>query len=250
MKPRLLDLFCGAGGAAMGYSRAGFDVVGVDINPQPNYPFQFHQADAVDVLESIRDGGHWLYEIGHPAAVHASPPCQAYSQTQRLHGVEHPELIAPVRRAIHSYGDMPYVIENVVGAPLVNPVVLCGSSFGLAVKRHRLFECDPFWLLAPPCQHPTEKKYRTHARKDKGQWSPFVHVYGTGGGAGKDIDLWRWAMDVPWMQTKAEIAEAIPPAYTQYIGEQLLAHILSPHKEKGSSVLQPSHSSPSSPSQE
>ena len=224
-KPRLLDLFCGAGGAAMGYHRAGFEVVGVDIEPQPDYPFEFHQADALDVLESIRDGGHWYYEIGHIDAVHASPPCQAYSETQKLHGKRHPRLIEPTRELLYSIGNLPYVIENVVGAPLANPIVLCGSSFGLAVKRHRLFECDPFYTLAPPCQHPTEKKYPTHARKDKAQLSEFVHVYGTGGGAGKDIDLWRWAMDVPWMQTKAEIAEAIPPAYTQFIGEQLMAHL-------------------------
>jgi DNA (cytosine-5)-methyltransferase 1 len=224
-RPRLLDLFCGAGGAAMGYHRAGFDVVGVDIAPQPNYPFDFHQAEAFDVLESHLYGGHWCYAIGSFDAIHASPPCQAYSQTQRLHGVEHPRFVDRTRQLIAAFGDMPYVIENVVGAPLINPVTLCGSSFGLAVKRHRLFECNPFWVLAPSCQHPTEPKYPTHARKDKAQLSPFVHIYGTGGGAGKDINLWRWAMDVPWMQTKSEIAEAIPPAYTEFIGTQLLAHL-------------------------
>jgi DNA (cytosine-5)-methyltransferase 1 len=207
----------------MGYSRAGFEVVGVDIKPQPNYPFEFVQADALDVLESINNGGRWYWEIGEPAAIHASPPCQGYSLTQRLHGRIHLDLVDPVRSVL-PYGT-PYVIENVVGAPLVNPVILCGSSFGLAVKRHRLFECDPFFVMAPPCQHPTEKKYPTHARKDKAQLSPFVHIYGTGGGAGKDIDLWRWAMDVPWMQTKAEIAESIPPAYTEFIGTQLMAHL-------------------------
>jgi DNA (cytosine-5)-methyltransferase 1 len=228
VKPRLLDLFCGAGGAAMGYHRAGFDVVGVDLVHQPNYPFEFHQADALDVLESIRDGGHWLYEIGDPAAIHASPPCQAYgAATNRLVTRNAPRLIESTRDAIHSYGGIPYVVENVVGAPLVNPIILCGSSFGLAVKRHRLFECAPFYFLAPPCQHPTELKYPTHARKDKAQLSPFVHIYGTGGGAGKDINLWRWAMDVPWMQTKAEIAEAIPPAYTELIGHQLMRHLQS-----------------------
>jgi DNA (cytosine-5)-methyltransferase 1 len=220
-RPRLLDLFCGAGGAAMGYHRAGFDVVGVDIEPQPNYPFMFVRADALEVLGD----GFWLLGgVSDFDAIHASPPCQAYSQTQRLHGREHPRLIEPIRAALRSIG-LPYVIENVVGAPLVNPIVLCGSSFGLAVKKHRLFELDPFYMLAPPCQHPTEAKYSTHARKDKAQLSPFVHVYGTGGGAGKDIDLWRWAMGVEWMQTKAEIAEAIPPAYTEFIGHQLLAHV-------------------------
>jgi len=230
---RLLDLFCGAGGAAMGYHRAGFDLVGVDIRPQPNYPFDFVQADALEFLRMLleNDLPHGWSNMSVDGsefvdfdAIHASPPCQAYSQTQRLHGADHPELIAPLRELLRDTG-LTYVIENVEGAPLENPVKLCGSSFGLAVKRHRLFECDPFWVMAPPCQHPTEAKYPTHARKDKAQLSPFVHIYGTGGGAGKDINLWRWAMDVPWMQTKAEIAEAVPPAYTEFIGTQLVAHL-------------------------
>jgi DNA (cytosine-5)-methyltransferase 1 len=218
----LLDLFCGAGGASVGYHRAGFEVVGVDIRPQPNYPFEAYESDALDVLRIYAKRSAWE-ELPFDA-IHASPPCQAYSETQRLHGNEYPKLIEPLRELLRATG-LPYVIENVRGAPLVNPVILCGSSFGLAVKRHRLFECDGFWLLAPPCQHPAEAKYPTHARKDKAQLSPFVHIYGTGGGAGKDINLWRWAMDVPWMQTKAEIAEAIPPAYTEFIGTQLLAHL-------------------------
>ncbi len=230
MKPRLLDLFCGAGGAAMGYHRAGFDVVGVDIKPQPNYPFSFVEDDVfrlLDVLfqgKSLYLGEDGYRHLGDFTAIHASPPCQAYSHTQRLHGKSHDRFIEPTRAWLQTIG-VPYVIENVVGAPLVNPVILCGSSFGLSVKRHRLFECDPFWVMAPPCQHPTELKYPTHARKDKAQLSPFVHIYGTGGGAGKHINLWRSAMDVPWMQTKAEIAEAIPPAYTELIGYQLLQHI-------------------------
>ncbi len=226
-RPRLLDLYCGAGGAAVGYHRAGFDVVGVDIAPQPNYPFEFHQGDALDALESWTNGGDWHTRLGYEfGVVHASPPCQRYSQTQRLHGREHPDLIAPTRDAIFASGIAHYVIENVEGAAneLVDPVMLCGSMFGLAVRRHRLFEAS--WsMLMPTCQHPTEAKYPTHARKDKAQLSPFVHIYGTGGGAGKDIDLWRWAMGVPWMQTKAEIAEAIPPAYTEYIGQALLEQL-------------------------
>ena len=226
-RPRLLDLFCGAGGAAMGYHRAGFDVVGVDIRPQPNYPFEFHHAEATDVLESIRDGGHWFYEIGDPDVFHASPPCQAYSGTQKLHGREHPRLIEATRLLLNQFPELPYVIENVVGAPLCDPVLLCGSMFGLEVKRHRLFECGGFDIpLRPACAHGVwAHRYPTHARKDKAQTSPVVHVYGTGGGAGKDLELWKRVMGVPWMASKAEVAEAIPPAYTELIGHQLMAHI-------------------------
>lgn len=202
----------------MGYSRAGFEVVGVDIAPQPRYPFMFVRADA---LEALADD-FWL--LGSFDAIHASPPCQAYSETQRLHGREHPRLIEPLRPLLETTG-LPYVIENVVGAPLRNPVLLCGSMFGLDVKRHRLFETS-FPVIAPACAHGVwRNRYPTHARKDKAQLSPVVHVYGTGGGAGKDVDLWRRTVEVPWMATKAEIAETIPPAYTELIGAQLLAHL-------------------------
>lgn len=176
-RPRIFDLYCGAGGAAVGYDRAGWEVVGFDIAPQSNYPFEFHLADAIDVLESIRDGGHWYYEVGEPDAFHASPPCQAYgAATNRLVTRDAPRLIEPTRSLLNCFPEIPYVIENVVGAPLSNPVTLCGSSFDLAVKRHRLFESDVF-LFGLPCQHPTEKKYPTHARKDKAQLSPFVHLW-------------------------------------------------------------------------
>jgi len=225
MKPRLLDLFCGAGGCAVGYDRAGFDVVGVDLEPQPSYPFEFHQADALDVLESWVYGGHWYWEIREIDAIHASPPCQAYgAATKKLVSRDAPRLIDPTRARLHATG-LPYVIENVVGAPLRDPVTLCGSMFGLEVKRHRLFESSAF-IMAPSCNHGAwRNRYPTHARKDKAQWSPVVHIYGTGGGAGKDIDLWRRAMDVGWMQTKAEIAESIPPAYTEHIGHYLMLEV-------------------------
>src|SRR3990167_9619494 len=119
MKPRLLDLFCGAGGAAVGYSRAGFEVVGVDIAPQPRYPFEFVQDDALDYLRDF------YYERTFPPfdAIHASPPCQAYTQLGRKNG--HPELIEPVRELLRAT-ELPYVVENVVGAPLLEPIVLCG----------------------------------------------------------------------------------------------------------------------------
>ena len=142
-KPRLLDLFCGAGGAAMGYARAGFEVIGVDIKPQPHYPFEFILTDVLGIA---------LAYFGGFDAIHASPPCQAYSALRRLgkQGAR-PELIEKVRYRL-AYSKVPYVIENVVGAPLIAPIRLCGSSFGLKVQRHRLFECS-FAMLAPPCQH-------------------------------------------------------------------------------------------------
>lgn len=208
---RLLDLFCGAGGAAMGYHQAGFDVVGVDINPQPNYPFEFIQADALGEIWAGFD------------AVHASPPCQAHSALRNAHpGREYPDLI-PATRALVWAMNVPYVIENVVGAPLVNPVQLCGSAFGLELRRHRLFETS-FPVLVPACAHYWQTgSFPTHARKDKAQYSPVVRIYGTGGGAGKDLDLWRRTMGVGWMQAKAEISQAIPPAYTNHIGGYLVA---------------------------
>ena len=128
-KPRLLDLFCGAGGAAMGYHRAGFEVVGVDIKPQPHFPFEFHQVDAL------------TYTLDGFDAYHASPPCQRYSCAVNLHNNRdsHPDLIDIVRNILLKTGKH-YVIENVPGSPLINPTQLCGSAFGLRVRRHRLFE--------------------------------------------------------------------------------------------------------------
>ena len=135
MKPRLLDLFCGAGGAAMGYHRAGFEVVGVDIEPQPRYPFEFYQADALNVLTSI-------FTPLDFDAIHASPPCQAYSwSARRWTEVERADLLAPTRELLRATG-LPYVIENVPGAPMQNPIRLCGVMFGLEVIRHRLFESN------------------------------------------------------------------------------------------------------------
>jgi DNA (cytosine-5)-methyltransferase 1 len=205
MRPKLLDLFCGAGGCSMGYHRAGFDVVGVDIKPQPHYPFEFIHADALATLKQLSDRFD---------AIHASPPCQAYSTLQAMHkGIERAD----------------WVIENVVGAPLRFAARLCGSSFGLGatvrtgkfhqLRRHRLFESN-FLMMSPPCQH-------------KGR--P-VGVYGHGGGnanrstkkgvngfTGSSSER-REAMGIDWM-TRGELSQAIPPAYTEYIGQQLLRAI-------------------------
>jgi DNA (cytosine-5)-methyltransferase 1 len=216
VKPRLLDLLCGAGGCSVGYHRAGFDDVGVDINPQPNYPFTFHRADAI---QFVKDYG------GSFDAIHASPPCQSHVKglagVNRARGrtLAHVDLIAPVREWLKAWG-VPYVIENVEGAPLEAPVRLCGSSFGLAVRRHRLFESN-VPLMAPPCAHhlQTEAKYPTNWRPNgERRLAKVVQVYGNAAGT----HLWPAAMGIAWMTTP-ELAEAIPPAYTEHVGGYLLA---------------------------
>jgi C-5 cytosine-specific DNA methylase len=212
-KPRLLDLFCGAGGAGVGYSNAGFEVVGVDIDPQPRYPFTFIQADALTL------GARF---IGSFDAVHASPPCQAYSDLAKRNGNARkwPRLIGPVREILIRSG-LPYVIENVDGAPLINPVVLCGTMFpGLRVLRHRLFEANLVILAPPHKKHPkvhTFDRRKSHYGKTD-EWKDFVQV--TGGG-NCTLAAAREAMGIDWM-TKDEINESIPPAYAQCVGRQLL----------------------------
>ncbi|HKY60925.1 MAG TPA: DNA methylase [Gemmatimonadota bacterium] len=214
-RPRLLDLFCGAGGATRGYQLAGFHVTGVDLSPQPNYCGEvFHQADAL------------TFPLEGFDAIHASPPCQAYSVTRKAwNGREdHPDLVSPVRKRLEAAG-LPYIIENVVGAPLRNPIQLCGSSFGLDVRRHRLFESNvPMW--ASPCAHHLQRVGRFPAlRSGRETLATVVGVFGTGGGAAKDISLWREAMGIDWMATKGELAESIPPAFTEYLGRQLIARL-------------------------
>ena len=215
-KPRLLDLFCGAGGAAMGYHRAGFDVVGVDINPQPNFPFEFIQADAITFLTQERGDGDWpeWHFWRDFDAIHASPPCQAYSVATR-NKQNHPDLVAAVRELLQATG-LPYVIENVPGAPLHDPVTICGSSLGLRVRRHRLFETN--WpLLVPPCAH--------------GQQGVPVGVYGEGSSTGQkrgrkadnEAEVLE-VMGMPWADRKTA-TQAIPPAYCELVGAQLLHHI-------------------------
>lgn len=204
-RPRLLDLFCGAGGASMGYHLAGFEVVGVDINPQPHYPFEFHQGDALKyLLEHHREFD----------AFHASPPCQAWTLAQRIQGREHPDFITATRAAVQLIGK-PWVIENVEGAPLIDPVMLCGASFpGLRVYRHRLFESSQ------PIAAPAHRKHTAPIRKMGRRPLPgeFMHVVGNFSGVAQA----REAMGIDWM-VRDELRESIPPAYTQWIGEQLLS---------------------------
>lgn len=221
-KPRLLDLFCCAGGAGLGYSRAGFEVVGVDINPQPNYPLPFIQADALNLdLKFIS-----LFD-----AVHASPPCQSYSDLAKRNGNgdEWPRLIEPVRALMKKTG-LPYIIENVDNAPLINAVTLCGTMFpGLRVLRHRLFEAN-FEIVPPPHKkHPkvhTFDKRKSHFGKTD-DMRDFVQV--TGGG-NCSVAAARDAMGIDWM-SKSEINEAIPPAYTEFVGKALLRHLAGASEE-------------------
>jgi DNA (cytosine-5)-methyltransferase 1 len=217
-KPRLLDLFCCAGGAGIGYSRAGFDVVGVDLKRQPNYPLPFIQADALSLDPRF---------IAFFDAVHASPPCQSYSDLAKRNrnADEWPRLIEPVREMLKRTG-LPYVIENVDGAPLINPVVLCGTMFqNLRVLRHRLFEAN-FMIMTPPhARHPkvhTFDRRKAHFGKTD-EWKDFVQV--TGGG-NCTLAAAREAMGIDWMN-KGEINESIPPAYTEFIGRELLRHLSS-----------------------
>lgn len=207
---KILDLFCGAGGAGMGYHRAGFTVTGVDIAPQPRYPFAFIQGDALQYVCE-----HWQqYD-----AIHASPPCQRFSSMTKTAGTQnsHPDLIAPARVLLRFIG-LPYVIENVAGAPLHNALMLCGTMFGLDVIRHRYFEMSHPIYFTPPCQH--LKPVVRHGRPVDLQ----THYHGvTGHFSG--VPEARQAMGIDWM-TQGELAESIPPAYTEFIGKQLMRHLL------------------------
>jgi DNA (cytosine-5)-methyltransferase 1 len=205
VKPRALDLYCGAGGAAVGYHRAGYEVVGVDREPQPNYPFEFIQADAIEFL--ALHGRE--YDLRH-----ASPPCQRYSPMSNCRpglAEEYPDLI-PVTRAVLELIGGPYVIENVPGSSLRVDVELCGQTFGLPLYRHRWFESNVPMLGIPHAKH------RTPASR-AGHWKPGT-IMSVSGHVSPIAEAKR-AMGIDWM-TRDELAESIPPDYTQWIGEQLM----------------------------
>lgn len=188
----------------MGYYRAGFDVTGVDIEPQKNYPFTFIQGDA---LECLAAHGH-EYD-----AIAASPPCQRYSAMTNCRDHEaHPDLVGPVRELLKASG-RPYVIENVIGAPLNQPIMLCGAMFGLKVYRHRLFECSWFLLAPPHVPHRDQTPKAGKGISPKG----FISVAGNTG----RVAYARQAMGIDWTN-RDELSQAIPPAYTEFIGKQLL----------------------------
>lgn len=206
---------------ALGYARAGFEVVGADKDWQPAYPFSFMEQDALDVLDDLLDG-----RLIHFDAIHASPPCQAYSVLQKRTKRLYPKLIEPTRERLKATG-LPYVIENVEGAPLVDPVMLCGTMFpGLRVLRHRLFESNVPLTAPPHGRHPlvfTHDKRKAHYGK-LDQDASFVQVTG-GGNCTMRNALDAMSLSLNDNRTKRELNEGIPPAYTQHIGVQLLAAV-------------------------
>lgn len=198
MTLRLLDLFCGAGGAGMGYHRAGFEVVGVDSAKQPHYPFEFHQADA---LEYLAAHGH-EFDV-----IHASPPCPRFSKLTRLRGKpeNHPDLIEPLRRILNTVS-VPWIIENVEGAPIRPDLMLCGTMFGISFPKHRLFEMNRARLfLLPPCNHANV-------------YDPF---HG-GEQARREREKLLALYEIDWFMTRQEVRNCVPPAYTEFIGRRIL----------------------------
>lgn len=204
---RVLDLFCGAGGAGEGYRRAGFEVTGVDINPQPRYkPGAFVQADA---LAYAREHGA-VFDL-----IHASPPCQAYSVASavaKANGATYPDMVAETRAVLMASGKA-WVIENVPSAPLINPVILEGTMFDLLVIRRRLFEMSHPILLTP-MPYRARKAAKLGRRPDRDK--DYISVSGNF----SDVAFAREAMGIDWM-TRDELAQAIPPAYTEYLGRWL-----------------------------
>lgn len=211
---RLLDLFCGAGGAGVGYHRAGFEVVGVDIEPQPDYPFPMIIGDALEPAVDL-DAFDWI---------HASPPCQRFSEATTASGdpSSHPDLIASVRRLLAGRRS---VIENVPNAPLRRDVELCGSMFGLEVRRHRVFEIsEPILIMAPPHRHEWAEGF---------PWDVTGNARGANGRSGhfsakaqahvkyRDRDHAAELLGMEWVSQAAGIVEAVPPAYTEHIGASL-----------------------------
>ena len=206
MRPKLLDLFCCEGGASAGYASAGFDITGVDVVPQPRYPFRFWRRDAVRFLASYGR----FFDV-----VHASPPCQRYTNAQKIRGNEHPDLIDPVRELLLDLGK-PFVIENVPGSPLKNPAMLCGAMFGLETYRHRLFEAN-FPLSVPEHPEHTARTTKMGRRPVDGE---YMHIVGNFSG----VERARRIMGMEWASRNG-LREAIPPAYTEFIGRQLLEAI-------------------------
>jgi DNA (cytosine-5)-methyltransferase 1 len=209
MGKKLLDLFCGVGGASVGYAEAGFEVTGVDLKHGKRYPFTYIRANVLDVLQDKEF-------IAGFDVIHASPPCQTHSITKHLRNAQGKstnklDLIPETRAALIESGK-PYIIENVMGSPLIDPIMLCGSAFGLKVRRHRIFESN-VELKGTKCDHKTQGRP--------------IGVYGSlrdeipkGGKTADSIEQAREAMGMPWA-IWSELVEAIPPAYTKYLGVQI-----------------------------
>ena len=223
---KALDLFCSAGGASIGLHKAGFEVTGVDIKPQKNYPFEFHQADAIE------------YPLDGYDLIWASPPCQKFSaMTKRWKGRSdlHPDLIVPCRQRLKDSGSE-YVIENVIGAPLINPVMLCGTMFCLQTKhgnqlrRHRIFETSFDIVLTPQCNHNNGSAIGVHGggQHPDRRKPATIGVYGNAGGSSLRDGILQFntqdrrdAMGIDWMTGK-ELSQAIPPAYSEFIGNHAI----------------------------
>ena len=222
-KFRVLDLFCCAGGAGMGFHQAGFEVVGIDKDEQPEYPFEFIRGDALQLgREMAKD-----FDI-----IHASPPCQhftKYNNCRKDLKERYEDLIEPTRKILIESGK-PYVIENVVGAPLISPFTLCGSMFGLDIRRHRLFESN-IMIMHPKCNHSIWEPNRYPGGRSRERGHARVLCRGT-------IEIGRWniplktqqdGMGIDWISDLRKLSEAIPPAYTKFIGSQLLLHLQGVH---------------------
>lgn len=229
-KLRILDLFCGAGGAAKGYADAGFEVIGVDIEHHPDFPYEFYVGEAIETLDGLIDE-FGTFDGVRIDAVHASPPCQAYS-TMTPDRSKHPELVEPVRERLLKLG-LPYVIENVPRAPLVNPTKLCGSMFPndeLRVRRHRLFETN-FPVHQMKCNHKAQGQvvgvYGSH-------WDSreFLRPDGSRRGAkANSLADGQQAMGIDWMGWD-DLKESIPPAYTRWIGRHLVEAVEADEKRR------------------
>lgn len=207
---KILDLYCCQGGASAGYVLAGFEVEGVDIIPQPHYPYSFHRDD---VISFLGNRAQWIKE--NFVAIHASPPCQRYSKTQRIQGNAHPDLIAPTRQLLVALG-LPYIIENVKDAreELIDPIILCGGMFSLRTYRDRLFETGGGLRLEQP-HHPAHIQPTTKMGR-RPREGEMIHAVGNFSG----VDLVRKDWSMEWA-TRDGLREAIPPVYTQWIGARL-----------------------------
>lgn len=233
MRPRLLDLFCGAGGAGKGYRRAGFDVVGVDIVDQPDYPFEFIQGDAIAFLQAMVSGGTFEWKgPGLFDVVHASPPCQPYSSLAAMPTAgDHPRLLKPTIDLLRQW-EIPWVVENVGGARREFPAdlyrfQLCATSFGLRMYRHRWFASNVF-VPALPCQHATvEDIVGVYGASDGVHEPGFKHPGIRRGPRQATTQEAREVMQMPWVTKRKGLTDAIPPAYTEHIGGYLMAEVSS-----------------------